>query len=131
MFFWPFFVFSQEYQLLAPLPGVPATVNQNFATYAQSIITLIIGLSAVLAVLMIMFGGFMYMTGEAINTKEEGRQTMLNAIYGLLLLLACYLILNTINPQLLNLDLKPERSSPTSVPAAPVAPGPGGLIGPI
>ncbi len=99
------------YQLLAPIPigagnnvqnSVPVT---GFASYAQNLITLIIGISAVLAVLMIMFGGFMYMTGEALHAKSEGKSYMMNAVYGLVLLLASYLILYTINPQLLNLNL--------------------------
>ncbi len=102
---------SSDYQLLAPIPigagnnvqnSVPVT---GFASYAQNLITLIIGISAVLAVLMIMFGGFMYMTGEALHAKSEGKSYMMNAVYGLVLLLASYLILYTINPQLLNLNL--------------------------
>lgn len=102
---------SNDYQLLAPIPigGGSGSVNSvstnNFSDYAQNIISFLIGFAAVLAVLMIMFGGFTYMTSEALGGKESGKEMMLNAVYGLLLILASFLILQTINPELLNLNL--------------------------
>lgn len=115
MFLYPFIVFGQantsDYRLLAPIPinggtsEVTSLSADNFAGYIQGIINLIIGLSTVLAVLWFMFGGFTYMTQEAVDSKGEGKQMMTNAIYGLLLLLSSWLILSTINPQLLNLDI--------------------------
>lgn len=103
-------VLAADYQLLAPIPGVggagDTVPSGDFAGYAQGLITFIIGFSAVLAVLWFMFGGFLYMTGEAISSKSQGREYMLNAVYGLVLLLASYLILYTINPQLVNLNLE-------------------------
>lgn len=98
-------VYAQEYQPLAPLPGLKDGAEVDFVTYAGAAISFVIGFSAVLAVLVLVYGGFMYMTGEAINTKKEGADTMKNAVYGLLLILASWIILNTINPNLLNLNL--------------------------
>lgn len=105
-----------EYCLLAPLPGIQDNIGQGqgFADYAQVMINLIIGLSALLAVLMFMIGGFTYMTGESIGGKAEGRKMMTNAIFGFVLLLGSYIILKTINPNLLNLDLNIEPTG-TSV----------------
>ena len=111
---------SGDYQLLVELPNI-TTVSKDsgFSKYAQTIITLIIGFSALLAVLMFMIGGFTYMTGDSIGSKAEGRGIMTNAIFGFVLLLASYIILNTINPDLLklNLDIKPiEQSTNSNLP---------------
>ncbi len=101
---------SGTYCLLAPLPGIETVPrNQGFADYAQIIINLIIGFSALLAVLMFMIGGFTYMTGDSIGSKSEGRGIMTNAIFGFVLLLASYIILQTINPELLKLDLNVQQ----------------------
>lgn len=97
---------TKEYQLLAPIPGLENVDQEDFAGYAQTIVNIVIGAAAVLAVLMFMFGGFMYMVGESLQTKGEGSKTMQNAVLGLLLILFSYLILETINPNLLNLNLK-------------------------
>ncbi len=104
-----------RYCLLAPLPigtgggNTESIAVNDFGGYANGIITLIIGFSGVLAVLMFMIGGFTYMTGESIGGKAEGRKTMTNAIFGFVLLLASYIILNTINPDLLNLNLDIQK----------------------
>jgi hypothetical protein len=73
-----------------------------FGNYLNIIIKIIIGFAAVLAMVMIVAGGIEYMTSEVISGKEAGKETITHAILGLLLALGAFLILNTINPQLLN-----------------------------
>ena len=104
-----------DYVLLEPLPGFSSDTvrSTEFASFAQQAIRLIIGLSAVLSVLMFTIGGFQYLTGETLQMKSDGRGRMTNAVIGLLLILCSYLILFTINPQLLNLDLNVR--APTTV----------------
>ena len=97
---------ADGYVPLAPLTQEMTNAGQtDFTGYASSAISFIVGFSAVLAVLVLVYGGFLYMTGEAIGTKALGKETMQNAIYGLLLILASFVILNTINPDLVNLNL--------------------------
>lgn len=106
------------YILLAPLPSPGnAAKFENFnpeptatnpyplTTYLRLMIKLIIGLSAVMAVIMIIIGGMEYMTSELISSKEEGKKRIQGAIFGLLLALGAYAILFTINPDLLNSEL--------------------------
>ena len=45
------------------------------------------------------------MTSESLGMKEEGRERIRNAVVGLILLSASFLILNTINPNILNFKL--------------------------
>ena len=66
--------------------------------------------AAVLAVIFIAIGGFQYMTTDAISGQTEGRNKIQNAVYGLLLALMIFIILNTINPDLLNLNPKIENA---------------------
>lgn len=103
-----------DYQLLAPLPD-PNNNNQllkNFdlagglGSYLNLMIKLIIGISAVLAVVMIVIGGMEYMMSELLSSKEEGRKRMTNAVFGLLIALGAWALLNTINPDLLKGDIK-------------------------
>jgi type IV secretory pathway VirB2 component (pilin) len=100
---------ADEYQLLSPLPGLQDTFDptqpSNIGDYLNSMITIFIGVCAVLAVIMIIIGGLQYMTSELISSKEEGKKRIRNAIFGLLLALGAWLLLNTINPDILKTDL--------------------------
>jgi lipoprotein-anchoring transpeptidase ErfK/SrfK len=106
------------YTLLTPLPGLgldgtsqtidtAKTTAQPcpFGYYLNIMIKLFLGICGVLAVIMIVMGGIQYMTSELVSSKEEGKKSITNAIFGLLLALGAYLILNTINPNLLNICL--------------------------
>ena len=86
----------------APIPA--------FWKYMNIMIKLLIGIAAVLAVLMIVIGGLEYMTSELMNTKEQGRERINNAILGLVIALGSWALLNTLNPKLLDvcLDKLPE-----------------------
>lgn len=107
---------QSDYTVLAPLPGVGATTN--ITSYIPAAFNLAIGVSAVLAFVMITFGGIMYATSDAITGKSQGREYATNAIYGLLLVLGAYAILNTINPQILsfNLDIPVPQNVPATTP---------------
>ena len=107
------------YTPLAPLPGLgtPGCVDSKgkpcintagdnaFGNYLNIMIRLIIGLVAVGAVVMIFIGGIEYMTSEIISNKEHGKERIRNALLGLLIALSAYLLLKTINPDLLKTDI--------------------------
>ena len=59
-----------------------------------------IGLAALIALVI---GGLMYMSAGSITKTDEAKKYIWGAIIGLLLGLSSYLILNTINPDLVNL----------------------------
>lgn len=64
-----------------------------------------ISIGAILAVIKIMWGGYTYMASNLWTRKEDARNTLQNAVIGLLILLSAYLILYQINPCILNLDI--------------------------
>lgn len=82
--------------------GLPAgsTTAIPFGEYLTRLFTTAIGLAIILAVLMIVWGGFQYLSTDAITDKEEGKEKWTQAIYGLVLVLASYLLLQTINKQI-------------------------------
>ena len=117
-----------KYTLLAPLPcengagcengqlkTYDPTQNNNIGGYLNLMIKLFIGICAVLAVIMIVWGGIEYMTTELISSKEAGKERIIHAILGLLLALGAWTLLNTINPDLLNTDLESLTAVTVSV----------------
>lgn len=59
---------------------------------------------AILAMFRIAWAGYKYMTTDAFGQKNDAKEILRDAIFGLLLLYGIYLILNQINPQILQLD---------------------------
>lgn len=107
---------NDTYTLLAPIPCVGVgggSCDQNatqtrMPDYIKGLVRLVIGISTVFAVLMIVIGGFQYMTSDALQGKQDGKNRIKNSFLGLLLIGASFIILNTINPNLLEINLNIE-----------------------
>lgn len=110
------------YQYLAPLPNPDGGATDIYfnprqdnaiSVYLNVIIKIIIGLAAVMAVVMIVIGGIQYMTTELMSSKEEGKSRITGAIFGLVLAIGSWALLNTINPDLLkgDVDIKEAKVS--------------------
>lgn len=101
---WATTAFAEEipYKTLAPLPGIPSNGEVTFVQYVPIMFNLLIGISFALAFVMIVWGGVEYMSTDAIYGKSAGRERIKNALWGLLLVLGAYIILQTINPDLVN-----------------------------
>ena len=100
-----------SYRLLAPLGDFDTftikdengnNIDCAFVVYLNIIIRIFLGISAVLAMVMIVVAGVQYMTTEAVSGKGQAKSNIINAVFGFVLALAAYVILNTINPALLN-----------------------------
>ena len=89
-------------------PSLRAFFDPNTVSLAQFFNTLFktaIVLGAMFAVLRLGYAGFKYMTTDLPGQKGNAREIISQAVIGLLLLLAVWLILNQINPDILNLDI--------------------------
>jgi hypothetical protein len=64
-----------------------------------------LAIAAALAVVMIVYGGVEIMLSESLFSKEDGKKKVWDAVWGLLLALVSWLILYTINPDILNFKL--------------------------
>jgi hypothetical protein len=116
-----------DYTPLAPLPGTytgsEAAPTTNISTYLGGAIKLLIALGAGLAVLMAVIGGTQYVAaGISPDAKSGAKDRLMNAFIGLALVLTSYLILNSINPDLVNFKLELPPVGTTTV----VTPPPGG-----
>lgn len=108
---------SRSYRLLAPLPGFSvfldpdlcaeqsAQGNTNQICAIEDIVNLaleiLIGLAAVSLVIRIILEGLKIMTQDTPFKIASAKGKLLDAVFGLLLVLFSYVILNTINPRLL------------------------------
>ena len=79
--------------------------STSLAPFVNAIFKASLAIGAMLAVLQLARAGFLYMGSDMWSKKEQAKHLMSDALFGLLLLLAIWLILNQINPQLLNLDV--------------------------
>lgn len=99
------------YTLLAPLPltnpsdAGNADKTANPSTYISGIIDLTIAAAGIIAVIMIVIGGFRYVTTDSFGGKSNARESINRAIIGLFLVIGAFTILKTINPQLVNLGI--------------------------
>lgn len=109
------------YTLLEPLPCINGTDVQSpqgckngviekvdLKSYIFFIVRMIIAIGVFLAVIMIIWGGFEYMTTGAFQGKSAAKKRIYNAVLGLLGILASWLILNTIDPRLTNINAEIE-----------------------
>lgn len=102
---------SGSYTVLAPLPCIEGgdvkctggngalQEKVDFKTYVQYTFNLLIGLSAAVAVIQLVWGGIEYIVTTSITGKKTGLDRAKNAIYGLLLVLTSFIILRTVDPR--------------------------------
>jgi uncharacterized membrane protein YeaQ/YmgE (transglycosylase-associated protein family) len=107
---------NSTYTLLEPLPCIasagsnctsssPPTTTINIQTYIVYIFKLMIALAVFAAVVMCIIGGFEYMLTDSVSKKLDAKGTIKNAVLGLAGALCSWLILYTINPNLVNVSL--------------------------
>lgn len=77
----------------------------TLAQFFNRIFTLALTIGGILAVFRIAWAGYLYMTTDLWSSKERAKETLRETVLGLLLLIAVYVILKQINPNILNLDV--------------------------
>lgn len=92
-----------------PLVGIPGlTDNANKRTlpeYINAVYMLTITIGALYGVVKIAFAGVKYSMSGVVTDKSEARKDILNVLGGLAVLLLPFVVLNTINPELIRLDV--------------------------
>jgi hypothetical protein len=110
LFFLPAIALAQPvvpstYDLISPL-GDGLSTGIDLKTYLQGVIRITIGIAGVLAVVMMVICGIKMMMSGSVSGKSEAKECIWNAIFGLLIAIAAWAILYTINPELLKNDLQ-------------------------
>lgn len=101
-------------QLNVPIPNLKftdaivtdTTIKTSFlAEYINAIYKYMIGIGITIAIVMIMIGGLQYVLGAGSGNVDKGKERIKNGIVGLILLWSVFLILHTVNPQLVSLKM--------------------------
>jgi hypothetical protein len=104
--FFPFILFAKtEYIPMESDLGIGADLDTNsLSSFVREIYNLGIAIAVVLAVLVIMYSGIEYMVTNNSGKKGASIERVRGALMGLGLALASYLILNIINPHILDIE---------------------------
>lgn len=104
-FLFSFFqVFAQGYTITTPIPGVRKGATPAIETYVRDIYLAALGVAGVVALVQIVWGAALITVGGAAPDQlKEGKKKIIGALIGLVLLFASWLILYTINPDLVSL----------------------------
>lgn len=100
---------SNAYPWCQAATNGPSGLVNNFYTIA-------LGLAAASAMGVLIYGAILWTVSGAVATKKDAMDWIWGAIWGFVLLIAAYLILYTINPNLVNLQ------NPTFPPPAEINP---------
>ena len=119
------FVFAQKsLEVTYPkIPGAltPITTKTALPDYIRYIFQLSLFVGALIAFGSFIYGGVRYLiSGGSPSAQKDAQSQMSAGILGLIILISAYLILNTINPQLVAFEV----SLPPGAPTGPSAPGP-------
>ncbi len=95
---------EEEYQLLAPFPGAPDA--SDTAGYFEALYNFLIISVGIAALLMIVVGGIWYVSSAGNQARMGTAKTIItDALLGLAVVFLAWLILNTINPDLVKGNL--------------------------
>lgn len=110
------FVFAQKpLEIIYPgVPGAdtPTTTKTPLVEYIIYIFSLAIRIAGLIAFVSLIYGGFRYLTSAGSPGAMNDANSRIKASFlGLIVLLASYLILTTINPQLVKLKGEPIQNT--------------------
>ncbi len=93
---------AQAYEPLVRLPGLPAEGEITLSQYIVGLYNFLLSIVGIVAVMMLIIGGMKYIAaaGNA-SIIADAKDTISNAIFGLLLALLSWVIVSTINPDVL------------------------------
>jgi hypothetical protein len=120
----PVFVSAQAVNI-PTLVDLPIKNQGNFNDYINLLYKLSISAAALLAVVKIIIAGAKYMLTDIVTTKGEAKKDIQGALVGLLIIVGAVVILETINPALINggLTLSPVERLQGLGSQSPVAVG--------
>jgi len=94
------------YNIEVSLPSGPSSGQPvNLTQYIKYLYMFGLSMVGIAALLALVIGGFMYMGTETVVQKDQAKKIINGALSGLVLGLAAYLILYTINPDLINFKI--------------------------
>ena len=104
LYAFPFVAFAacakpDQYELIMSIGTLSGCVDLGM--YLNGIFQTTIGIAGIIAVIMIVFCGIRLMGSPSASGKSEAKECIWNAIFGVLIAVSSWVLLNTINPLLL------------------------------
>lgn len=81
------------------------TIVQGFSDYISKAYNYLLGISVTIVIVMVMIGGLQYVLSAGTGNIQKAKERISNAIIGFMLLSFAYVILFTVNPNLVSLRL--------------------------
>lgn len=113
------------YQAFVPLVPPEGTKLGNLygasdlSSFVNGLFKFAIAIGAIGAVIRLAYAGYLYMGSDMWSHKSEAKEVIGDVTLGILLLLAIWLILYQINPDILKLNalknIKPVRTAPSEI----------------
>jgi len=117
----PLISLAQGYIPMEAIPGFGRP--EDFPSYLKAIYKFGLGAIGISAMFMIVIGGFTYLTSAGNNAQtSKAKEIITDAIAGLILALVSYLLLYTINPDLVNFNSINQTTTVNSHSRAAVCP---------
>lgn len=99
---------SETYTLQISIPnasGSPTTNVSNYGQYIGAVYKYLLGFSVTIAIVFMMIGGIRYVIGASTGDIGKAKGMIMKAVVGLVLLMSAYVILYTVNPELVSLQV--------------------------
>lgn len=110
------------YVPLVRIPGLPATGPVDLSMYIIGLYNFLLSIVGIVAVMMLIFGGMRYITAMGSSTAiSSAKDIVTNALLGLLLALISWVIVSTINPDVLYIQNPTSKLPPSMAGARDVA----------
>lgn len=90
-----------------PITGTVTTKVSGLGDYINKLFLYLLSISSIIAVLMLMVGGVKYIISPDGEQTSKAKEQINKALTGLVLLFCATLILFTVNPQLIKLEMPP------------------------
>ena len=97
------FAKSPPFQLAVSIGGSSTVVE--LGDYIIKVYKFAVGIAAILAAVMMMVGGFMYLTAADSGRVSRGKEYIVDSLTGLAVVFGAFLLLNTVNPDTVSLTL--------------------------
>ena len=99
-------VFAQNYVSLSGIPQIEGNANnRDLSGLLKAIYLIVVSVGSLLAVIKIAIAGVKYSMSEVVTSKQDAKNDIIGALFGLAILLLPYVVLSTIYPGLVNLDI--------------------------
>ena len=96
--FAPLVSFAQLPNNIGCQPGQNCSAGSDINSFIRTVINWLLGIAFGIAVLFLIIGGFWYITSAGNEeTAEKGKNTAINAIIGIVIIVLSYVIVNVVS----------------------------------